>query len=126
MLCCRETLGLTRIASTKSFLAAKDGPPNVVSYPGWLGVADLGLFSLGFIPSLLGLFKVFDGDTHTYCCLSCFLFVPHYLDDFFCYQVPCPPPHTTLPFIYARSSQARSHDSRNATNMIVSHALCVV
>ena len=92
VLCCRETLGLTRIASTKSFLAAKDGPPNMVSYPGWLGLADLGLFSLGFIPSLLGLFKVFDGDTHRYCCLSCFLFVPHYLDDFFCYQVPYRPP----------------------------------
>jgi hypothetical protein len=71
--------------SAKAFLAAKDGPPGVVSYPGWLGALDLAVFAVGVPPVLLG-FLGLGGDYQTMCCFAGFLFAPHYLDDFFCYQ----------------------------------------
>ncbi len=33
-----------------------------------------------------GFFKIFDGSTHTMCCLSGMLMLPHYFNDFLCYQ----------------------------------------
>lgn len=71
--------------SAKAFLAAKDGPPGIVSYPGWLGALDLAIFAAGVPPVLLGFFEM-GGDYQTMCCFAGFLFIPHYLNDFFCYQ----------------------------------------
>ena len=65
--------GLACIGHENTFLAAKDGPPNEVSYPGWLGTLDLSIFTVGLVPALLGFFKVFEGDAHlgAVCAGSC-------------------------------------------------------
>jgi hypothetical protein len=49
-----DSMGLTCIGATTTFLAAKDGPPNMASFPGWLGMLDLFLFTAGLVPSMLG------------------------------------------------------------------------
>lgn len=71
--------------SAKAFLAAKDGPPGFESYPGWLGVCDLGLFAVGLVPALVGFFG-YGGDWQDWCCFAGLLFLPHYANDYFCYQ----------------------------------------
>jgi hypothetical protein len=70
--------------SAKAFLAAKDGPPGFESYPGWLGVCDLGLFAVGLVPALVGFFG-YGGDWQDWCCFAGLLFLPHYANDYFCY-----------------------------------------
>ena len=48
-----DSMGFTCIGATTSFLAAKDGPPNMASFPGWLGMLDLSLFMAGPVSAFL-------------------------------------------------------------------------
>ena len=72
-------------AHEREFLAAKDGAPGRVSYPGWLGMVDLALLVLAIPFCLVGMFNQ-GGDYQELCCLAGVLTLPHYFNDMLCYQ----------------------------------------
>ena len=83
--CMWNKLGLSCICDIATFLAAKDGQPGTVSKPGPLGLIDVAIFSVGIPFMMMGLYGM-GGNYNAAFCWSAVLCIPHYFNDFCCYQ----------------------------------------